>query len=91
MPGGYDKHQRFIAETAEPSGAVHYEEFPIAVRYTNIVTRPTLETTYDGWVLAWTSNAVLVLWIETRTGGKNFRTRWVPAHRVQRLQPPELG
>ncbi len=91
MPGGYDKHQRFDSETATPEGEVHYEHSPIPVRFTSVSLQPRLEVQYDAWVLAWTRNAVLVLWVQTRTGGKELQTRWVPPNRVTRLAPEDHG
>jgi hypothetical protein len=91
MPGGYDKHQRFIPETVTPVGRVHYEELPVAVQLTIVVSRPSMERATDAWVLAWTQNAVFVLWLEVRTDGKHLRTRWVPPNRVMRLGPQNEG
>jgi hypothetical protein len=84
----HDRYERLTPETASPEGVVHYEDFPIPVRYTYVLTRPTLSVDYDGLVLAWTQNAVLVFWVERTMEGRRPRTAWVKPERVTRKPAP---
>lgn len=74
-------------ERLSPDGEVHVEDEPIPVQIVLRLRRPPLEYQVQGWVVAWTQNAVLVLWIQRpgEAGGKRARTRWIPPADVKRL------
>ncbi len=85
MPGGLDKRtDRFQPVVAEPTGTVHYEERPVPVRARIRITRPfPSQIIYDAWVIAWTTNAVLVFYVEK---GEQERPRslWLSPDDVRR-------
>ncbi len=87
MPGGYDKHQRFLAVRAVPEGDVHWEKQPVGVDLTVRVTHPVMQLHAEGWALAWTRNAVYCFWFERVSDGLRPQSGWLPPGDVKRRDP----
>lgn len=85
MPGGLDKHERFLPVAVTPEGAVHYEDPPIAVIATIRASRPAMHYEAKAWAIAWTRNAVFVFWMEPREKPRP-RTRWIAPSDVTRVE-----
>jgi hypothetical protein len=84
VPGGLDKHPRFVSVRATPEGNVHWEREPIAVDLTVRVTRPVMDMRVEGWALAWTRNAVFCFWFERTADGQRPQSGWLPPVDVTR-------
>ncbi len=80
-------HKRLTPVRATPEGEIHYEDDPIPVIATVKLERPHMEMRCRGYAVAWTRNAVLVIWWQLALGGQSQETKsgWLPPADVERM------
>ena len=71
----------------QPEGQVHYVDPGEPVRITLRLSRPSLSYQVDGFVIAWTRNAVLAVWENDAESGPEIRSGWLPPADVVRKRP----
>lgn len=64
--GNSPHHKRMQPVRSTPSGTIHYETVPIPVQATLRFTGPPLDYRVEGWVVAWTQQAVHLFWFDHR-------------------------
>lgn len=67
-----------------------FEERPVPVWIRHRVRVPPLQWTGEGWVIAWTRNAVLCFWMSERPG-QGPETGWLYPENVRRKDLPASG
>ena len=79
---GQSQHiKRMVPVRVEPDGRVTVEDVPVPVAMIIRFSNPPLDYRANGWVIAWTQNAVLCFWLSHDGKGESG---WLPPVDVRR-------